>query len=189
MGRPGSGQKRSFAVSFQVVWCFLSAIIAAGSPIFAARGKLPPGWPGCDEEKNMIREIIRDEAFLRRPSVPATKKDKKTAEDLRDTLMAHALDCVGLAANMIGEAKCVIAIRVGKSCLVMLNPEIVRHSAEQYETEEGCLSLEGTRRTRRYEWVEIAYRDKKGKPQTVRLKGQEAQAAQHEIDHTRGILI
>ncbi len=137
----------------------------------------------------MIREIIKDEIFLRRPSAVAVRKDKKTAEDLRDTLMAHSLDCIGLAANMIGEAKCVIAIRVGKTCLVMLNPVIVRHAKEQYEAEEGCLSLAGRRRTLRYAWVEIEYRDMKWKKQIVRLAGHEAQAAQHEIDHTKGILI
>ena len=137
----------------------------------------------------MIRDIIHNETFLRRPSVPATRRDRRVAEDLLDTLKAHAVDCAGLAANMIGVSKCVIAVRIGSRALAMLNPEILHHAPTAYEAEEGCLSLSGTRKALRYKWIEVRYRDEKFRPQQERFTGFPAQTIQHEIDHTKGILI
>ena len=98
----------------------------------------------------MIRDIVRDTFFLAQPSVPAQRRDVPIAEDLIDTLKANADRCVGLAANMIGARKCIIAIRVGHAYLAMLNPTVVRHSKEVYNVSEGCLSLDGERPTTRY---------------------------------------
>ena len=137
----------------------------------------------------MVRHIVHDETFLRQPSAPATRRDKRIAEDLLDTLRAHAADCVGLAANMIGTAKCIIAVRIGSRTLALLNPVIVRHSLAQSEAEEGCLSLTGTRKALRYDWIEVSYRDEKFHPHQEKFSGFPAQIIQHEIDHTKGILI
>lgn len=137
----------------------------------------------------MIRDIVRDTFFLSQPSVAADRKDMPIAEDLIDTLKANADRCVGLAANMIGERKCIIAIRVGHAYLAMLNPVVVRHAKEQYETSEGCLSLAGERPVKRYAWLEVEYRDLKFKKQRQVFRGFPAEIIQHELDHCAGILI
>lgn len=137
----------------------------------------------------MVREIVRDTAALSQRSLPVTRKDRAVAEDLLDTLRAHAADCVGMAANMIGAAKRIIAVRAGQSYLLMMNPVVKAQSEETYETEEGCLSLDGVRPVRRHAWIEIAYRDRRFKEQTQRFTGFTAQIVQHEMDHLEGILI
>ena len=137
----------------------------------------------------MIRDIVRDTFFLAQPSVPAQRKDVPIAEDLIDTLKANADRCVGLAANMIGERKRIIAIRVGHACLAMMNPIITRHSKEMYDVSEGCLSLDGERPTKRYTWIEVEYRDLKFKKQKQVFRDFPAEIVQHEMDHCAGILI
>lgn len=137
----------------------------------------------------MIRDIVRDTFFLAQPSVPAQRRDMPIVEDLIDTLKANADRCVGLAANMIGERKCIIAIRVGHAYLTMLNPMVVRHSKEVYNVSEGCLSLDGERPTTRYKWIEVEYRDLKFKKQKQVFRDFHAEIVQHEMDHCAGILI
>ena len=137
----------------------------------------------------MVREIVRDTAALSRRALPVTRRDRAVAEDLLDTLRAHAVDCVGMAANMIGAAKRVIAVRAGQSYLLMMNPVVTARSAEMYETEEGCLSLVGVRPVRRHVWIEVTYRDRRFKEKTQRFTGFTAQIVQHEMDHLEGILI
>ena len=106
-----------------------------------------------------------------------------------DTLKANKAICVGLAANMIGVAKSIIAVQVGKQNIAMLNPQIVKHSDECSEVMEGCLSLLGERPAKRYTWIEVEYKDIKFKPQKQRFSGFTAEVIQHEIDHCNGILI
>ena len=137
----------------------------------------------------MVRPIVKDAMFLGQPSEKAVESDLSIVNDLLDTLKAHVGNCVGLAANMIGEKKRIIAVCVGKSHLVMLNPEIVKASSEQYEAEEGCLSLPGQRKTMRHEWLEVVYRDIKFRKQQNKFSGFTAQIIQHEIDHCNGVLI
>ncbi|MFC2315814.1 MAG: peptide deformylase [Selenomonas massiliensis] len=136
----------------------------------------------------MVRSIVKDAMFLGQPSEEAVKSDLPIANDLLDTLKAHVGHCVGLAANMIGEKKRIIAVCVGKSHLVMLNLEIVKASSEQYEAEEGCLSLPGQRKTMRHEWL-VVYRDIKFRKQQNKFSSFTAQIIQHEMDHCNGILI
>ena len=136
----------------------------------------------------MVKEIVKDPLFLARKSVPAAKEDLGLAKDLRDTLAAHRTECVGMAANMIGVLKKAIIFDDGGKYTVMFNPEIV-FSAEPYETEEGCLSLSGTRKTKRYRVIKVRYRDENFKAGERVLIGWTAQIVQHEIDHCSGILI
>lgn len=136
----------------------------------------------------MIREIVHDPVFLAQTSVPATAADLPVAQDLADTLTANLDRCVGMAANMIGEKKRIIVIARGPLVTVMLNPKILSASGE-YETEEGCLSLQGTRRTKRYRTIRLSWQDVRMKTHTDTLDGFPAQIVQHEIDHCNGILI
>ena len=136
----------------------------------------------------MIRPIVHDPLFLARPSVPATEADLPVANDLIDTLRANLDRCVGMAANMIGERKRIIAMARGPVIIVMLNPKILSKSGE-YETEEGCLSLEGVRKTTRYRSIRLSWQDMQMKVRTGTLDGFQAQIVQHEIDHCDGILI
>ena len=136
----------------------------------------------------MIRPIVHDPLFLARPSVPATEADLPIANDLIDTLRANLDRCVGMAANMIGERKRIIAMARGSLVVVMLNPKILSKSGE-YETEEGCLSLEGVRKTTRYRSIRLSWQDMQMKVRTGTLDGFQAQIVQHEIDHCDGILI
>ena len=122
-------------------------------------------------------------------SESATRDDITIAVDLLDTLKAHAHHCVGLAANMIGERKRIIAVKNGEYYLAMLNPEIVKKSAKEYKVKEGCLSLIGERETIRHDWIEIKYRDMDFRKQKQKFVGFTAQIIQHEIDHCKGILI
>ncbi|MBE6952656.1 MAG: peptide deformylase [Ruminococcaceae bacterium] len=136
----------------------------------------------------MIREIIKDPLFLARKSLPATALDLPVARDLRDTLAAHRAGCVGMAANMIGVLKRIIIFADGLSATVMLNPEITKKTGP-YETEEGCLSLEGVRPTTRFQTIRVRYQDESMRTQTKQYAGFAAQVIQHEIDHCDGILI
>ena len=136
----------------------------------------------------MIRPIVHDPLFLARPSVPATEADLPVANDLIDTLRANLDRCVGMAANMIGERKRIIAMARGPVIIVMLNPKILSRSGE-YETEEGCLSLEGTRKKKRYRSIRLTWQDLQMQEHTGILDGFQAQIVQHEIDHCDGILI
>lgn len=136
----------------------------------------------------MIKEIMKDETFLSVPAEPATRKDVNIARDLHDTLRANADHCVGMAANMIGVQKSIIIVSVGKMNMILYNPVIIKQ-AGPYEAEEGCLSLEGTRKTTRYREIEVEYLDEKFRKKKEKFTGKTAQIIQHEVDHTKGILI
>ncbi len=136
----------------------------------------------------MVREIVHDTFFLQMKSTPAGEEDLQTAADLLETLKAHAAECVGLAANMIGVSKRIIAFNDNGVYMVMFNPEIIR-SSEPYEAEEGCLSLTGTRKTKRYKSIKVRYQNEKLQTRLKTFTGWTAQIIQHEIDHCNGILI
>ena len=137
----------------------------------------------------MVRELVHDPIFLARKAEPATKEDLPTAEDLLETLTAHRETCVGMAANMIGVCKRIIAFDNAGSYMVMFNPKIVKAS-EVYETEESCLSLlGGPRKTRRYRKIKVEYQNEKFQTRLKSFEGWTAQIIQHEIDHCEGILI
>ena len=136
----------------------------------------------------MIREIVRDPIFLSQKSTEATAEDVPIALDLIDTLQANLDRCVGMAANMIGERKRIIAIARGLMIVAMLNPKIISRAGE-YETEEGCLSLDGVRKTKRYRSIRITWQDAQMREHIGTLDGFQAQIVQHEIDHCDGILI
>ncbi len=136
----------------------------------------------------MVREIIRDPILLQRKSAPANENDLQTADDLLDTIKAHKDGCVGMAANMIGVLKRIIVFDDGLGYTLMLNPEIVKFS-DPYKTEEGCLSLEGTRKTTRYKSIKVKYQNEKLQTRLKTFTGFTAQIIQHEIDHCNGILI
>lgn len=136
----------------------------------------------------MIREIVHDPVFLAQPSAEATEADLPVAADLIDTLKANLDRCVGMAANMIGKKKRIIVMAKGPLVVAMINPKILSASGE-YETEEGCLSLEGVRKTKRYRSIRLQWQDMQMKPHTGTLDGFQAQIVQHEIDHCDGILI
>lgn len=137
----------------------------------------------------MVRPIMRDVLFLSRKSELAKREDLPVAQDLADTLRANSTRCVGMAANMIGVLKRIIVVQMGLGCMVMLNPVITAHSKESYEAVEGCLSLSGERKTRRYESITVEYRDMQYNKQRGTFEGYTAQIIQHEIDHCNGILI
>ena len=136
----------------------------------------------------MIREICKDEVFLAQRAQPATAADLPTAQDLLDTLAAHKDGCVGMAANMIGVNKRIIVFDNDGSYMLMLNPEIIKRSAP-YEAEEGCLSLQGTRKTKRYKSIKVQYQNEKFQTRLMTYTGFTAQIIQHEIDHCEGVLI
>ena len=136
----------------------------------------------------MVRTVVRDTFFLSQTSEPAGRDDDEVVRDLLDTLQANRERCVGMAANMIGIKKRIIVVSAGEADLAMLNPVIIKKSMP-YDTEEGCLSLEGSRKTRRYETIEVEYRDRDFKRCRQRFKGWTAQIIQHELDHCDGIVI
>ena len=136
----------------------------------------------------MVRPIMKDPMFLAAKSETATKEDIPVAQDLLDTLRAHLEGCVGMAANMIGVRKRIIAVCMGFAQVAMLNPVIVKKQ-KPYEAEEDCLSLAGVRKTTRYEEIEVTYLDLNMKPCRQRFTGFAAQVIQHEVDHCDGILI
>lgn len=136
----------------------------------------------------MKREIVRDEGFLSQKSLPATNKDREIINDLHDTLKANRSSCIGMAANMIGSLKRIIIVHDGASDIIMVNPRLLGKSGE-YETEEGCLSLEGVRRTKRYREIRIEYLGEDFKKRVRSFSGLTAQIIQHELDHLEGIII
>lgn len=138
----------------------------------------------------MEKKICKDVFFLSQKSEQAfdDENDRRVAEDLLDTLTANRERCVGMAANMIGVRKRIIAVNVGFMVLVMYNPVCVSKSSA-YETEEGCLSLEGVRKTVRYKDIEVEYLDNNFKYQRQKFSGYAAQIIQHEMDHLEGIII
>lgn len=136
----------------------------------------------------MVRPIMKDPIFLSRKSIEATAGDAEIGRDLLETLEFHKEGCVGMAANMIGVARRIIAFDCGAGYMVMFNPEIIKKS-EPYETEEGCLSLPGIRKTTRYRKIKVRYQNEAMQVRMKTFEGWTAQIIQHEIDHCNGILI
>ena len=136
----------------------------------------------------MQRPIMTSVSFLRRPSEPANAEDLPIADDLKDTLEANRSRCVGMAANMIGQRKRIIVVQDGPHVRLMYNPVIVEHTNE-YQTEEGCLSLPGTRPATRWRRIRVSYLDEDFAPRTETFTGYTAQIIQHEVDHCDGVLI
>ena len=135
----------------------------------------------------MVREICKDEAFLAQKAEPATADDLVVAQDLLDTLAAHKDGCVGMAANMIGINKRIIAFDNEGEYMLMFNPVIVRQSGA-YEAEEGCLSLSGMRHTKRFRTIKVQWQNEKFQTRLRTFTGWTAEIIQHEIDHGEGIL-
>ena len=136
----------------------------------------------------MIRDICKDEAFLARKAEPATADDLGTAQDLLDTLAAHKSGCVGMAANMIGVNKRIIVFDDDGKYQVMFNPVIVKRD-RPYEAEEGCLSLTGRRKTKRFQTIKVQWQNEKFQTRLKTFTGWTAEIIQHEIDHCEGVLI
>ncbi len=136
----------------------------------------------------MIRDICRDEAFLSQKAEPATPEDVQTAADLLETLEHHRDGCVGMAANMIGVNRRIIAFDNEGEYMLMFNPEIIKKSSP-YEAEEGCLSLTGTRRTRRWQSIKVRWQNERFQERIKTFTGWTAEIIQHEIDHCEGIII
>ena len=136
----------------------------------------------------MIKTIVKDVFFLGQKSTEATKEDLYLAKDLRDTLEFHKDACVGMAANMIGVKKNIIVVAAGPFQFAMINPVITKKSGA-YQTEEGCLSLEGVRPCTRYQEIEVDYLDQNFKKQHGKYSGWTAQIIQHEVDHCCGVVI
>ena len=138
----------------------------------------------------MIQPIMKDVIFLAQKSVPAVncEEDIQVARDLLETLESHKEGCVGMAANMIGISKRIIAFDNEGTYMVMFNPEIVKNS-DRYETEEGCLSLTGTRKTKRWKSIKVQWQNEQFQTRFKTFTGWTAQIIQHEIDHCNGIII
>ena len=136
----------------------------------------------------MIKPIVKDVFFLGQKSEPAGKEDLSIGQDLQDTLIANQERCVGVAANMIGFRKRIIIVNIGFINLVMYNPVVLKKDTP-YETEEGCLSLSGVRKTTRYQNIEVEYLDSKWKKHRQKYSGWTAQIILHEMDHLEGIII
>ncbi|MBQ3089924.1 MAG: peptide deformylase [Oscillospiraceae bacterium] len=136
----------------------------------------------------MIKPVMKDPIFLAQPSQPAGPEDLPTAQDLLETLIAHKEGCVGMAANMIGVSKRIIAFDDAGKYTVMFNPEIVKCSG-RYEAEEGCLSLSGQRKALRYQTIKVRYQNERFQLRYKTYTGWSAQIIQHEIDHCNGVLI
>lgn len=136
----------------------------------------------------MIKPIVRDIFFLGQKAERAVKADIDVGRDLLDTLQANRERCVGMAANMIGVRKAIIVVHMGAADVVMFNPVVLKKEGP-YEAEEGCLSLDGVRKTTRYEYIEVEFYDMSWKKRRQKLRGLPAQICQHELDHLEGILI
>ncbi len=137
----------------------------------------------------MVRELVHDPILLARKSSPATREDLQIADDLMDTLLFHKETCVGMAANMIGVQKRIIAFADGRGYCLMFNPEIIKATAE-YETEESCLSLlGGPRKCKRCQKIKVRYQTRDFQTRLKTFEGWTAQIIQHEIDHCNGVLI
>ena len=137
---------------------------------------------------SVIKPIMRMPVFLSLPAAPATEDDLQIGRDLLDTLAAHAHECVGMAANMIGQAKRIIVFDHDGRRRLMFNPEIVAKQ-QPFETQEGCLSLEGLRPTVRYKEITVEYDTTSFEHKTEKFTGWVAQIIQHECDHLKGIII
>ena len=178
------------------VWSDAGARDARSSAKFAhprvAAGMYENSEPNSEYIQNrmtqMIKPIVKDIFFLGQKSEPASKKDLPVGQDLMDTLQANQERCVGMAANMIGVKKKIIIVNMGIVNVVMYNPVIVKKDTP-YETEEGCLSLTGTRKTTRYQNIEVEYLDGSWKKKRQKYSGWTAQIIQHECDHLEGIII
>ena len=136
----------------------------------------------------MVKPIVRDVFFLGQRSEGATEADRQIMTDLRDTLKANHEHCVGMAANMIGYRKRIIIVSMGFMDVVMVNPVILQRS-QPYETEEGCLSLDGVRKTKRFRKIKVQYQDEAFQKHTQDYEGEIAQIIQHECDHMDGVII
>ena len=136
----------------------------------------------------MVKQIVRDPLFLQQKSDPATDADKQVITDLTDTLKANNDRCVGMAADVIGSRKRIIIVSAGSFSFIMINPVITKKTGK-YETEEGCLSLDGVRPCTRYKEIEVDYLDQNFNRQHGKFVDYTAQIIQHEIDHFEGILI
>ena len=136
----------------------------------------------------MIKKITRDPMFLAQKSVDANEADKQVISDLLDTLRANLDHCVGMAANMIGVSKNIIVVAAGPFQFAMINPVIAKKTGA-FQTEEGCLSLDGVRPCTRYKEIEVDYLDTNFKKQHGKYIGWTAQIIQHEVDHCNGIVI
>ena len=136
----------------------------------------------------MVKQIVRDILFLGKKSDEATEEDRQVITDLHDTLKANRDRCVGMASNMIGYKKRIIIVSTGLIDIVMVNPVIIQKS-QPFDTEEGCLSLEGTRKTKRFNKIKVKYLDESFRSQTSIFEGWTAQIIQHECDHLEGIII
>lgn len=136
----------------------------------------------------MVKKVVRDPLFLAQKSEPATEADKQVVQDLLDTLGANLDHCVGMAANMIGVKKNIIVVSTGPFQFAMINAVITKKSGA-FQTEEGCLSLDGVRPCTRYKEIEVDYLDQNFKKQHGKYSGWIAQIIQHELDHVAGIVI
>ena len=136
----------------------------------------------------MVKPIMRDVLFLSQRSEEATEADKHIIAELHDTLAAHRDGCVGMAANMIGYKKRIIIVSLGFMDLVMVNP-VITWKSQPYDTEEGCLSVDGIRKTRRYRKIKVQFLDGSFRKHTQEYEGHIAQIIQHECDHLDGVII
>lgn len=141
------------------------------------------------EISGVIKEIVKDQFQLSQKSAIATKEDLDVITDLLDTIKANHDHCVGMAANMIGANKRIIVVNDNNKYIIMINPEVLKFSGKLYETEEGCLSHIGVKKTKHYEKVKVSYFDEDFKKKIKTYQGFTAQIIQHEIDHCNGILI
>lgn len=136
----------------------------------------------------MIRNIMKDQFFLKQKSKDATPEDMNIVQDLLDTMNAYET-CVGIAANMIGELKNIIVVKDKKDDLVLINPKIIKTSLKTYNCQEGCLCHEGLKETKRYEKIKVEYFDQHFHRKIKTFDQQTGQIIQHEIDHCHGVLI
>ena len=137
----------------------------------------------------MIKKIIKDEFFLKQKSKECTKEDTYIAQELLETIQAYKDQCVGMAANMIGYQKTMMVVLDEDDYLILINPVILKTSNKTYIVEEGCLSLQGVRKTQRYESIKVSYLDINFKKKIKTFKGYTAQIIQHELDHFEGKII
>lgn len=137
----------------------------------------------------MIKDIVKDDFFLQQKSVAATTDDLYIVDDLLDTIQAHQQSCVGMAANMIGYLKTMMVVLDGGHYLILINPQIIKYSGTCYETDEGCLSHQGTKTVKRYPVIKVSFLDRQMKKRIKTYSGLTAQIIQHEMDHFAGLLI
>ena len=136
----------------------------------------------------MVRPLMTDVVFLAQKALPADAGDLSVADDLLDTLTAHKDGCVGMAANMIGVNKAIIVFDNEGTPCEMFNPVIVYRKGP-YLTEEGCLSLSGTRPVRRWNSIKVRWQNEQFQTRIKTFTGWTAQIIQHEVDHCNGIVI